>query len=52
MNLVLGFLSLTIATTLATGAAAVLWARFVGRGLDERDVSEPGHHAGLDSRTW
>ncbi|WP_170245928.1 hypothetical protein [Methylobacterium gnaphalii] len=51
MNLVLGFLSLTVATTLATGAAAVLWARFVGRGLEEQDATEQVHPAGLDIRT-
>ncbi|MBB3904945.1 hypothetical protein [Methylobacterium brachythecii] len=52
MTLVLGFLSLTLAMTLATGAAAVLWARFVARGLDDGEVPERAGHAGLDGRVW
>ncbi|GJE55500.1 MULTISPECIES: hypothetical protein [Methylobacterium] len=48
MSLFLGFFSLSVATALATGAAAVLWAKRVGKGMDEGDGSEPG----LDIRTW
>ncbi|GEO98306.1 hypothetical protein [Methylobacterium haplocladii] len=52
MSLFLGFFSLTVATTLATGAAAVLWAKFVGKGMDERDGVERRSQTGLDIRTW
>ena len=52
MSLFLGLFSLTVATTLATGATAVLWARFVGKAQDEREGAEGPAQIGLDIRTW